>query len=1080
MQYIDTSSIIDDFIVFQIQQASNATTTKNETKTILSNGGVGITVLINTVITVILLFVYIFFLQPCVTLYNVEKKSKLLSQVLKQQDDVEQQQQQDEQLDNTTNNNIDDGDLHSIFYDTKSIKNPILHGISVRLLFFWTTLKTLIIPSYRVKDRKMTIKRYGRDVAVYILFQQQVLYALCLCSIVGLGFLLPIHLTGEVPAVIQAANNETAAAFSAPLLKSSIEMRITQAKVLSVHVMLMILFCIVFAMFTIFWFLGHPLVSKVNYMRCDEDTPEMAKNPEEENLIVKVSGNEARPDRYRFNMMSRTGDKNLYLISPFCVAISGIPKKVDQQLFVHMMYQAAKEPKLVDDLQKVILIPSLSKRTVMQERLQILKDSLNSVTYFKERQPQDQKNLCDPSMTSICCAKDVYDGGAKRHIKQQVDAIDYYQKHIEFLSSDIDKYDNLYLENFVKGNQVESNDKYKSLLSDKVISGPKSSGFGFVVFRTVAAAQQFLKHYSATGIKLSKIKSTPVEEKEIEIPDVEEATTPNGTVRTPRSVLAVKHVTNVINKVAKQEQLAAVVDQTAAAVTKVTAHTEQLADGVIYKGKDVAKNINRLDILSFFSLRVEALDYEPKDIDWTSIFDFNKQRGAMRVIRQIFIFLLTIILFILFSSPSAVASGVQSILKLNGINVPVYWLVKITGKLGDFIFQYIPTLIVLITSTLIPIVIVKLTLAAQNLTYSIVQRRILWRSFLYLVLSTLIIPSLLLTTIDALKIYFNGKRSILELFTQLFLPGSGAFFINIIIQKALLSNSLALFRIGSLVFYLIGTRFTGRIWELFRMRRFITPLEELKAAELHCFILEQEYAYMHWILSITLAFSVFSPIVLPCGLLYFAYKYFIDRSIILDVYAHRRKHSMFGAAFGTNSDFISQHKMAVLQCILMLSNMFIFAIYQCLFYASKITGDRAFVVHTGISAAVCFVVLVSAILLYCFAWILRNRHVLKYYRNLKEDKVQITSEMAKNYFEVANTFNYLPHVPIESVVRNKWKNREQQEEFQIVNTPLETEEEIGQLEQEEQQEQQMDPIAELVLDEMIEVIQEEQVETAEL
>jgi hypothetical protein len=1013
---------IDEFVLNQSNSTFSNITVITQ---IISSGGVGLTVLINTVITVLLLLLYIFFLQPCVTLYNVEKKEKLLEQVMKENENLEEICVEPSMNNSGTNSNIEEDDLHSIFYETKSVKYPLLHGVVIRLVFIWSTVKTLIIPSYRLQDRRMTVKRFGRDVAVYILYQQQIIYALILCSFIGLSILLPVHLNGTVPAIIHdTANSGTSATYNAPLLKSSIEMRISQPKVLAIHVMLMILFCLIFTMFTICWFLGHPLVSTINYMKCDEDAPELTNCSEDVSAFVKVSGNEARPERFRYNMMSRKGNQDLYLVSPFCVSITGVPRKLDQRLFVRMIYQAAKEPRLVRDIQKVLLIPSLSKRIRMQEKLQEMKDKLDRIMYSKQKSPKDfEYDLCEPSKVLICCARDMFDGGKRRHILQEYDAVEYYKKHIELLSNDIERYDDLYIESFCEGRTVEYVDKYQSRNTDKAIRGPKSSGFGFIVFSTVEAAQKFLKYYSASGIPLSKISKILKRQDEIEAEELAEWEQECGAevAHTPRSPAAVQRVTSILKEVTKQEQFTAVMDGTAAAVTRVAVTTEQLADGVLGKGRVAVKNIHRLDIISLFSLRVEPLDYEPKDIDWNSIFSFNKQRGIMRVVRQLFIFLLTIFIFILFSSPAAIASGAQSILKIKAVGVPVSWLVKITGRLGDVVFQYIPTLIILLTSTLIPIVIVKLTLSAQNITYSIVQRRILWRTYLYLVLSTLIIPSLLLTTLDGIGNYFtvDGKEKILSLFTQLFLPGSGAFFINVLIQKALLSNSLSLFRIGSLLFYLVYTRFTGRLWSLFKIRRHMTPLEKLKAAEMHCFMFEQEYAYMHWMLSITLAFSVFSPVVLPLGLSYFLYKYFIDRSIILDVYAHRRRHSLFGAAFGTSSDFISHHKMAILQCILMMVNMFIFAMYQCLFYASKLSGDKGFVVHTGISAAVSGVVLASALGLSFLAWIIRKRAVLVHYSNINADSVKITPFMSRNYFELAETFNYLPHVPFDSVTKQK-------------------------------------------------------------
>jgi hypothetical protein len=50
-----------------------------------------------------------------------------------------------------------------------------------------------------MEDRKHTTKTYGRDIAVYLAFQQKFIYAMLLVTVVGCIVMFPLHLTGSVP-----------------------------------------------------------------------------------------------------------------------------------------------------------------------------------------------------------------------------------------------------------------------------------------------------------------------------------------------------------------------------------------------------------------------------------------------------------------------------------------------------------------------------------------------------------------------------------------------------------------------------------------------------------------------------------------------------------------------------------------------------------------------------------------------------------------------------------------------------------------------------------------------------------------
>jgi hypothetical protein len=219
-----------------------------------------------------------------------------------------------------------------------------------------------------------------------------------------------------------------------------------------------------------------------------------------------------------------------------------------------------------------------------------------------------------------------------------------------------------------------------------------------------------------------------------------------------------------------------------------------------------------------------------------------------------------------------------------------------------------------------------------------------------------------------------------------------------------LKNSLDLLRIPNLLSYGIG--------KIKQWIRYKTPIQRLWLAEQTTLYIEWEYAYMHFVVSIVLTFSYFSPVVLPIGLLYFLYKYFVDRTIILDAYSHRKNNSVLGAALGLKSDYLAHQRMVILNVQVMLGNMLVFCAFQAMFYGAKIVGDARFIPHTCITAVCGFICLVAIPLSSNIIWLLRKRHIKKVnYKGKKESEVIISSKVAQNWYEPSTSFHYIPPIP---------------------------------------------------------------------
>lgn len=187
--------------------------------------------------------------------------------------------------------------------------------------------------------------------------------------------------------------------------------------------------------------------------------------------------------------------------------------------------------------------------------------------------------------------------------------------------------------------------------------------------------------------------------------------------------------------------------------------------------------------------------------------------------------------------------------------------------------------------------------------------------------------------------------------------------------------------IGVVIKYLIKAAFTSKWWKKLHMYRHITPVEHLDAAEPPDPNLEMNYANIISLMGIGLVLGVFTPVVLPCCLLFFLGNYYVDRFTISMVYGQRRqvyavngKPLIGAAAYGIRSDYVTHRKNVQTVVKLVLANMIIFTVFLALFFGSKISVNLRFIAHTIIAAAFAAVCVFAAIFTTVFSRIYLNRN----------------------------------------------------------------------------------------------------------
>eukprot|EP00761_Pharyngomonas_kirbyi_P006038 gb/GECH01006044.1/.p1 GENE.gb/GECH01006044.1/~~gb/GECH01006044.1/.p1 ORF type:complete len:938 (+),score=148.86 gb/GECH01006044.1/:1-2814(+) len=317
--------------------------------------------------------------------------------------------------------------------------------------------------------------------------------------------------------------------------------------------------------------------------------------------------------------------------------------------------------------------------------------------------------------------------------------------------------------------------------------------------------------------------------------------------------------------------------------------------------------------------------HEPHEIEWENL----TAKPINRHLRTAAVGILLTVILIFFSSPMAIVSGLGTITQTEVVSqgvVKVKSFLKIGGSLGSALFQYLPTFILFLVSVLMPIMISILTVFEKKRSKAAAGRATILRLYVYLIISTLILPSTLLTSVQAIvkSILENNLESGLR---RMFLPESGAFFINFLIQYALLCNSVELLRLADLLRYL---------WKRYQA---VTPEEREKALQISEFYYPIEYAYLIGLMAIMLAYSTFSPLILLVGVFHLIFKHCVDRHNLLHVCAKTEGSDRY-------PDTRSYYKNIRLVCALMLVNTLVFLGMITAFFAGHLhQDDHSFLPH---------------------------------------------------------------------------------------------------------------------------------------
>jgi hypothetical protein len=330
----------------------------------------------------------------------------------------------------------------------------------------------------------------------------------------------------------------------------------------------------------------------------------------------------------------------------------------------------------------------------------------------------------------------------------------------------------------------------------------------------------------------------------------------------------------------------------------------------------------RSNILSIVKSKDFSLKPASADVDliWENLSSHSNLSLLMRVVSNLCFILIFLVLLTPLTLSSLISETLSDLsLSLDFVSLPL-------SSLLLSVFQYV----------LVPSAIRFLTSRELHSFKSEESASRMFKFLLYSTMNIILFPLIGSYTLT-LVVQKMIDSEILE-WNTLFVRNIekvGDFFVNFVLSMAFGTNFLDLLA--------FSTFFIGQVrsWQAGNFN------DEKKAMMAPEFDFAHEYSKVLTVFSVTLVFSVSTPVILPFGVAYMSFKYFVDKYNLL-------------CAYQVSSADLPMMQKTVVTCLLMISSLF-----QCinsgLFIAS---GDLILTWLGGILSALSVITLILAIFLY--------------------------------------------------------------------------------------------------------------------
>lgn len=223
------------------------------------------------------------------------------------------------------------------------------------------------------------------------------------------------------------------------------------------------------------------------------------------------------------------------------------------------------------------------------------------------------------------------------------------------------------------------------------------------------------------------------------------------------------------------------------------------------------------------------------------------------------------------------------------------------SKLSPLISEFLPTLLLWTLAALLPVIVTFSDKWLSHWTRSKQNYSIMTKSFGYLLFMILILPSMGLTSAQALLEWtLQYNENLTYRWDCIFLPDKGAFFVNYVITTTFIGTSLELLRFPELIVY---------IWQLLTSKsRAETP--NIRKTILIEFPFGIHYAWTVMVFTMSTVYSVICPLIMPFAMIYICLKHLGDRHNLYFAYGPSNMISQSGGRI--HSTAVTMTKFSVI------------------------------------------------------------------------------------------------------------------------------------------------------------------------
>lgn len=251
----------------------------------------------------------------------------------------------------------------------------------------------------------------------------------------------------------------------------------------------------------------------------------------------------------------------------------------------------------------------------------------------------------------------------------------------------------------------------------------------------------------------------------------------------------------------------------------------------------------------------------PLDINWENLEVSMRHWYSKAILINLILF---IVLFFL-TTPTIVVST---------LSIYTAAQEKIIRNISPVISEFLPTLLLLTMSALMPVLVSYSDQWMSHWTKSKQNLATMTKTFFFLLFMVLILPSLGLTSAQAFVEWSLQPKNKTMRWECIFLEDKGAFFVNYVITSALIGTALELLRFPELAMY---------VWRLLWMKSKAEKVT-IRKQILSIFPFGIHYSWTLLIYTVVTVYSVICPLITPFGLLYLCLKHLVDKHNIYYVY----------------------------------------------------------------------------------------------------------------------------------------------------------------------------------------------------